>query len=96
MSKFVITKGNENGNFRIVTDPQTDEGLLYISKPLDYEKTNDVQLQITAQNVASLNGSSATWQSIPVNVNVEKVDAGERNCSLMNQETQEESHSYPT
>ncbi|XP_039901969.1 desmocollin-2-like isoform X7 [Simochromis diagramma] len=75
MSKFVITKGNENGNFRIVTDPQTNEGCLYISKPLDYEKTNDVQLQITAQNVASLNGSSATWQSIPVNVNVEKVDA---------------------
>ncbi|XP_026017315.1 desmocollin-3-like isoform X2 [Astatotilapia calliptera] len=75
MSKFVITKGNENGNFRIVTDPQTNEGLLYISKPLDYEKTNDVQLQITAQNVASLNGSSATWQSIPVNVNVKKVDA---------------------
>lgn len=32
MSKFVITKGNENGNFRIVTDPQTNEGLLYISK----------------------------------------------------------------
>ncbi|XP_065326101.1 desmocollin 2-like protein [Pelmatolapia mariae] len=75
MSKFVITKGNENGNFRIVTDPQTNEGLLYISKPLDYEKTNDVQLQITAQNVAALNGSSATWQSIPVSVNVEKVDA---------------------
>ncbi|CAI5660249.1 unnamed protein product [Oreochromis niloticus] len=75
MSKFVITKGNENGNFRIVTDPQTNEGLLYISKPLDYEKTNDVQLQITAQNVVSLNGSSATWQSIPVNVIVEKVDA---------------------
>lgn len=37
MSKFVITKGNENGNFRIVTDPQTNEGLLYISKVrLDY------------------------------------------------------------
>ncbi|CAI5660262.1 unnamed protein product [Oreochromis niloticus] len=65
MSKFVITKGNENGNFRIVTDPQTNGGLLYISKPLDYEKTNDVQLQITAQNLESLNGSSAMWQSIP-------------------------------
>ncbi|CAI5660272.1 unnamed protein product [Oreochromis niloticus] len=75
MSEFVITKGNENGNFRIVTDPQTNEGLLYISKPLHYEKTNDVQLQITGKNLASLDGSSATWQSIPVNVNVEKVDA---------------------
>ncbi|XP_039863480.1 desmocollin-2-like isoform X2 [Simochromis diagramma] len=83
MSKFVITKGNENGNFRIVTDPQTNEGLLYISKPLDYEKTNDVQLLITAQNVASLNGSSATWRSIPVNVNVEKVDAGSVSFGLL-------------
>lgn len=32
ISKFVITKGNENGNFRIETDPKTNEGLLYISK----------------------------------------------------------------
>nr|XP_024661814.1 desmocollin-3-like [Maylandia zebra] len=70
ISKFVITQGNENGNFRIVTDPQTNEGLLYVSKPLDYEKTNNVQLQITAQNQAPLNGSSASWQSIPVNVSV--------------------------
>lgn len=70
ISKFVITQGNENGNFRIVTDPQTNEGLLYVSKPLDYEKTNNVQLQITAQNQAPLNGSSASWQSIPVKVSV--------------------------
>ncbi|XP_063318589.1 desmocollin 2-like protein [Pelmatolapia mariae] len=70
ISKFVITQGNENGNFRIVTDHETNEGLLYVSKPLDYEKTNNVQLQITAQNQAPLNGSSASWQSIPVNVSV--------------------------
>ncbi|XP_035771224.1 desmocollin-1-like [Neolamprologus brichardi] len=37
-------------------------------EPLDYEKT------ITAQNVASLNGSSTTWQSIPMNVNVKRGD----------------------
>ncbi|CAI5641111.1 unnamed protein product [Oreochromis niloticus] len=70
ISKFVITQGNENGNFRIVTDPQTNEGLLYVSKPLDYEKTSSVQLQIMAQNQAPLSGSSASWNSIPVKVNV--------------------------
>lgn len=32
VSKFAITKGNENGNFRIDTDPKTNEGLLYVAK----------------------------------------------------------------
>lgn len=32
VSKFVIPKGNEGGNFRIDTDPKTNEGLLYVSK----------------------------------------------------------------
>lgn len=32
ISKFVITKGNENGNFRIDTDPKTNDGLLYVTK----------------------------------------------------------------
>lgn len=76
ISKFVITQGNENGNFRIVTDPHTNEGLLYVSKPLDYEKTNSVQLQITAQNQAPLSGGSASWNSIPVKVSVTDVDEG--------------------
>lgn len=31
-SKFVITKGNENGNFRIDRDPKTNDGLLYVTK----------------------------------------------------------------
>lgn len=31
-SKFIITKGNENGIFRIDTDPKTNEGLLYVVK----------------------------------------------------------------
>ncbi len=32
ISKFAITKGNENGNFRIETDNKTNEGLLYVVK----------------------------------------------------------------
>ncbi|XP_068427691.1 desmocollin 2-like protein [Clinocottus analis] len=76
VSKFVITKGNENGNFRIETDPKTNEGLLYVSKPLDYEKNKKVDLEITAQNQADLVGTNAQWLSIPVAVSVLDEDEG--------------------
>ncbi|XP_026169973.1 desmocollin 2-like protein [Mastacembelus armatus] len=76
ISKFIITKGNENGNFRIDTDPKTNEGLLYVTKPLDYEKNKNVNLEIMARNEAELRGTSAKWLSVPVNVNVLNVDEG--------------------
>ncbi|XP_061588341.1 desmocollin 2-like protein [Cololabis saira] len=76
ISKFVITKGNENGNFRIATDPKTNEGLLYVTKPLDHEKNPNVKLEIQARNEAELSGTSSQWMSIPVDVTVTDVDEG--------------------
>ncbi|XP_027876260.1 desmocollin 2-like protein [Xiphophorus couchianus] len=76
VSKFVITKGNENGNFRIDTDPKTNDGLLYVTKPLDYEKTKNVMLEISAQNQEKLVGASTNWMSIPVEVAVTDIDEG--------------------
>ncbi|KAM7400568.1 hypothetical protein PAMA_004989 [Pampus argenteus] len=75
-SKFVITKGNENGNFRIESDPITNEGLLYISKPLNYEARKIIKLEITAQNEAELIGTTAQWLHVPVDVTVDDVDEG--------------------
>ncbi|CAJ1072356.1 desmocollin 2 like [Xyrichtys novacula] len=75
-SKFVITKGNENGHFRIDRDPKTNEGLLCVSKPLDFEKTPKVNLEVMAKNEAELKGTSAQWKSIPVSVAVNNVDEG--------------------
>ncbi|XP_035527138.1 desmocollin 2 like isoform X2 [Morone saxatilis] len=76
ISKFVITKGNENGNFRMATDPKTNEGLLYVSKALDYEQNQNIKLQIEARNEAELSNTNAQWQSIPVDVAVTNVDEG--------------------
>ncbi|KAI3374326.1 hypothetical protein L3Q82_006166 [Scortum barcoo] len=76
ISKFVISKGNEQGNFRIDNDPKTNEGLLFVSKALDYEQTNNIKLEIMARNEADLKGTTAQWQSIPVNVTVINVDEG--------------------
>lgn len=39
ISTFFITKGNENGNFRIDTDPKTNEGLLYVKKVASMSKS---------------------------------------------------------
>ncbi|KAK6491965.1 desmocollin-1-like [Huso huso] len=75
-AKFVINKGNENGNFRIETDPVTNEGLLYVIKPLDYEKNAVVKLEVAAENEAGLVGSNKNWATIPVDVNVTNVDEG--------------------
>ncbi|XP_056149847.1 desmocollin 2-like protein isoform X2 [Lampris incognitus] len=75
-SQFVITKGNENGHFRIETDPKTNEGLLYVVKPFDYEKDKNLHLEIMARNQAELSDPKASWVSIPVEVSVKDVDEG--------------------
>lgn len=36
-SKFIITKGNENGNFRMETEPTSNAGLLYMAKVSDFQ-----------------------------------------------------------
>ncbi|XP_035267848.1 desmocollin-1-like isoform X3 [Anguilla anguilla] len=73
---YVIKKGNENGNFRIETDPITNEGLLYVVKPLDYEATPNIRLEVEAENEAKLVGTKSTWASIPVDIAVINVDEG--------------------
>ncbi|XP_059201150.1 desmocollin 2-like protein [Centropristis striata] len=75
-AKFAITKGNENGNFRIDTDPNTNEGLLYVAKPLDFEKNSKVNLEIQARNEAELKGTTDPWVSVPVVVSVVDEDEG--------------------
>ncbi|KAM4551150.1 desmocollin 2-like protein [Odontesthes bonariensis] len=75
-SQFVIKTGNEKGNFRIDTDNRTNEGLLYVVKPLDYEQNEKVKLEILARNEAELTGTTAQWMSIPVDVTVTNVDEG--------------------
>ncbi|KAM8945746.1 cadherin-like protein 26 [Pelodytes ibericus] len=47
---YSITSGNEDGNFVIVTDPKTNEGLLNVVKPLDYEKVTQSKLAVLVEN----------------------------------------------
>lgn len=45
-------------------------------QPLDYETNKNVKLEILARNEAELNGTTAQWQSAPVDVAVTDVDEG--------------------
>ncbi|KAK0132266.1 Desmocollin-2 [Merluccius polli] len=75
-AKFVVVQGNENNNFRVDTDPKTNEGLLYVVKPLDHEKGKVVELVVSAQNEAPLVKTSTSWNTIPVELSVGDVDEG--------------------
>uniref|UniRef100_A0A8P4G384 Cadherin domain-containing protein n=1 Tax=Dicentrarchus labrax TaxID=13489 RepID=A0A8P4G384_DICLA len=43
-------QGDKNNNFRITTDNETNEGLLYVEKPLNYEDTPLKNLTISVEN----------------------------------------------
>ncbi|CAL8307291.1 unnamed protein product [Lota lota] len=75
-AKYVIIQGNENNHFRIDTDPKTNEGLLYVVKPLDYEKGKVVALMVSAQNEVPLVNTLTSWNTLPVEVSVGDVDEG--------------------
>ncbi|KAF4077900.1 hypothetical protein AMELA_G00193270 [Ameiurus melas] len=47
---FTILKGNEEGNYKIETDPVTNQGVLTVLKANDYKKTTIVELEIGVEN----------------------------------------------
>ncbi|XP_059189063.1 cadherin-like protein 26 [Centropristis striata] len=49
-AKYSI-QGDTDNNFIITTDPKTNEGILYVEKELDYEKTNMKDLIISVENL---------------------------------------------
>uniref|UniRef100_A0A8C6EF74 Cadherin-like protein 26 n=1 Tax=Moschus moschiferus TaxID=68415 RepID=A0A8C6EF74_MOSMO len=48
--KFNITNGNEKGHFDILTDPETNEGILNVIKPLDHETQPAWSLVVAVEN----------------------------------------------
>ncbi|XP_041059718.1 cadherin-like protein 26 isoform X1 [Carcharodon carcharias] len=48
--KYTIVEGNEDENFKIETDPETNDGILFLIKSLDYERGPVRKVRITAEN----------------------------------------------
>ncbi|ELW64623.1 Desmocollin-2 [Tupaia chinensis] len=78
-ANYTILKGNENRNFKIVTDSRTNEGVLCVVKPLNYEERQQVTLQIAVMNEAPYSkevSSRSTMSTATVTVNVKNQDEG--------------------
>ncbi|XP_051913067.1 cadherin-like protein 26 isoform X3 [Hippocampus zosterae] len=49
-AKYFIIKGNEENNYKIETDPDTNEGVLSVVKGKDFEESAFINLQIGVEN----------------------------------------------
>ncbi|XP_054317336.1 desmocollin-1 [Pongo pygmaeus] len=76
---YKILQGNENGNFKISTDPNTNEGVLCVVKPLNYEVNRQVILQVGVVNEAQFSkaANSQTPTMCTTTVTVKIIDSDE-------------------
>ncbi|KAM4605608.1 desmoglein-2-like protein [Polymixia lowei] len=74
LAVFSIVSGNEAGYFSITTDSKTNEGVIMIRKPLDYEELKLLNLAVTVSNKAAYNFGSSfvtiTQKTYPITINV--------------------------
>ncbi|NXU13210.1 DSG2 protein, partial [Pardalotus punctatus] len=79
LANFTFVSGNEDGFFQIVTDTQTNEGILTVVKELDYEKMQSLNLGIVITNKAEFHKSikpSYKAETIPIKIKVINVREG--------------------
>ncbi|NXA78059.1 DSG2 protein, partial [Thryothorus ludovicianus] len=79
LANFTFVSGNEDGFFQIVTDTQTNEGILTVVKELDYEKMQSLNLGIVVTNKAEFHKSikpSFKAETIPIKIKVINVREG--------------------
>ncbi|NXB64861.1 DSG2 protein, partial [Struthidea cinerea] len=79
LANFTFVSGNEDGFFQIVTDTQTNEGILTVVKELDYEKMQSLNLGVVVTNKAEFHKSikpSYKAKTIPIKIKVINVREG--------------------
>ncbi|XP_060132011.1 cadherin-1 [Zootoca vivipara] len=72
-AKYTIVKGNEEGNFEVATDPQTNDGLLTTIKGLDFEAKDLFTLLVTVVNEVPFSVTLPT-STATITVNVASSD----------------------
>ncbi|KAK3566589.1 hypothetical protein QTP86_001091 [Hemibagrus guttatus] len=72
---YTIISENEAGYFNITTDPKTNEGILMVTKELDYEKVKEISLKVVVNNKAPYHKSVVNDKIMeyPINIKVQNV-----------------------
>ncbi|XP_051948270.1 cadherin-15-like [Xyrauchen texanus] len=68
--KYSIINGDRSGHFAIRTDPVSNQGIISVVKPLDYESQAEYRLTVTAENEISLKASYEHVHGATVTVRV--------------------------
>ncbi|XP_036888358.1 desmoglein-3 [Sturnira hondurensis] len=79
LAVYFFTSGNEGNWFEIQTDPRTNEGILKVVKPLDYEQMQNARFSIGVKNKAEFHQSIISQyqlKSTEVTVQVRNVREG--------------------
>ncbi|XP_032709651.1 cadherin-15 isoform X2 [Lontra canadensis] len=76
-ARFTILEGDPNGHFTIRTDPKTNEGVLSVVKPLDYERRDQYDLTVAVQNEAPLQAAAPRAQRGQARIHVQVQDVNE-------------------
>ncbi|XP_010730276.1 cadherin-8 isoform X1 [Larimichthys crocea] len=61
-STYSIVEGDDQGMFEIITDAQTQEGILRLKKPIDYESKRAYTLKVEATNTRFEPGSNGPFK----------------------------------
>ncbi|XP_062386302.1 desmoglein-2-like protein [Sardina pilchardus] len=80
LAVYTIVSGNEAGYFSITTDTKTNEGILVLNKPLNYEELQEVNLRVSVSNKAEYHSSTIISQSktYPIKIHVQNEPEGPR------------------
>ncbi|XP_036440361.1 cadherin-8 [Colossoma macropomum] len=73
-STYRIIGGDERDMFEIITDTQTQEGVLTLKKALDFESKKYYNLTVVATNVQSSTSGSTFMDQATIKINVEDAD----------------------
>ncbi|XP_072802029.1 cadherin-15 isoform X2 [Vicugna pacos] len=77
VARFTILEGDPDRQFTIHTDPKTNEGVLSVVKPLDYERRERYDLRVAVQNEAPLQATAPWAERGQARVSVQVRDVNE-------------------
>ncbi|CAL8350810.1 unnamed protein product [Merluccius merluccius] len=76
-AKYTITRGNAGGNFEVHTDPVSNQGVVTVVKPLDFEGQSEYTLVLTVVNQNPLSSKAPNFPVSSATVVVRVVNENE-------------------